>query len=196
MKGNTPPPWHGPEHSVPHTHSLNTLQNTLLKPSSHTGLILYNKLFLKKKQKGTQNAIHFLRRKSASFFFFSFSFYLLWNLSRSILRCDEFHFKETWKAGSFKNPDVFSLLLTCYSSQFLLLPIIKGSHSGWTSELLVELLKSYRFQALKPCTFFEPEIAHLGMSIIYAEVQQLSPDVLLVSRQSSANVFWKDPLWP
>lgn len=187
MKGNTPPPWHVPEHSVPHTYSLNTLQNTLLKPSSHTGLILYNKLFLKKKQRGTQNAIHFLRRKSASFFFFFF--YLLWNLSHSIWRCDEFHFKENWKAGSFRNLDVFPLLLTCYSSQFLLLPIIKGSHSGWTSELLVDLLKSYRCQAWKPCTFFEPEIAHLGLSVLYAAVQQLSPDVLLISRRSSANVF-------
>lgn len=143
MKGNTPPPWHVPEHSVPHTYSLNTLQNTLLKPSSHTELILYDKLFLKKKQKGNSQCYSFSPEKiSILFFFFSFTFCGISHVLFGGVMSS--HFKETWKAGSFKNLDVFSLLLTCYSSQFFLLPIIKGSHSGWTSELLVDLLKSYR----------------------------------------------------
>lgn len=120
-------------------YSLNPLQNTLWKPSSHAGLILYNKLFLKKKQRGTQSAIYFIQRKAVPLsppplcclsYFNS-----IW------LKCVAFHFKEIWKANSFRNLDLGSQLLTWHMSQFPILPITRGFYSGWVSELFVELLK-------------------------------------------------------
>ena len=45
-----------------------------METSEHIGFRLCDKLFLKKKQRGTRDAIHFIQKKAVSFFFFLISF--------------------------------------------------------------------------------------------------------------------------
>lgn len=47
----------------------NPIAKHIMETSAHTGFRLCDKLFLKKKQRGTRDAIHRIQRKAASFFF-------------------------------------------------------------------------------------------------------------------------------
>lgn len=59
---------------------------------------------------------------------------------------------------------------TCSLAQFLILPVIKGSRSGWASELLGELFKKYPRQPSKPAY---PRNPHLHMEAFHLRNQHL-----------------------